>query len=153
VDDARGALVTPTRRALEVGLGLATAVVVAVTLLPTGRGWAWGAPLTELHWYSTGWDSPTAMLQLVGNLALLAPLAALAVFRWPALAAPHRLVGAAVLVGAGIELLQWTLPLGRVVSPLDALLNATGAVLTGLVVAGLRTSAGAGAAVVEARRR
>jgi hypothetical protein len=153
VDDARGALVTPTRRALEVGLGLATLVVVALTLLPAGRGWSWGAPLSELHWYATGWDSPTAMLQLVGNLALLAPLAALAVFRWPALAAPHRLVGAAVLVGAGIELLQWTLPLGRVVSPLDALLNATGAVLTGLVVAGLRTSAEVGTAVVGPRRR
>jgi hypothetical protein len=34
-------------------------------------------------------------------------------------------------------LLQWTLPLGRVVSPVDALLNATGAVITGLVVARL----------------
>ena len=135
---------TPTRRALDVGLGLATAVVVALTLLPAGRGWAWGAPLSELHWYATGWDSPAAMLQLVGNLALLAPLAALAVLRWPALAAPHRLVGAAVLAGAGIEVLQRTLPLGRVVSPLDALLNATGAVLTGLVVAGLLTAAPAG---------
>jgi hypothetical protein len=34
-------------------------------------------------------------------------------------------------------LLQWTLPLGRVVSPVDALLNATGAVITGLAVARL----------------
>jgi glycopeptide antibiotics resistance protein len=132
--------VTPTRRALDVGLVLATAVVVALTLLPAGRGWSWGAPLSELQWYASGLDSPTAMLQLVGNVALLAPLAALAVVRWPALTAPHRLVGAAVLVGAGIELLQWALPLGRVVSPLDALLNATGAVLTGLAVAALRTS-------------
>jgi glycopeptide antibiotics resistance protein len=92
------------------------------------------------------------MLQLVGNLALLAPLAALAVVRWPVLAAPHRLVGAAVLVGAGIELLQWALPLGRVVSPLDALLNATGAVLTGLAVAVLRASSGTRTAVVRSSR-
>jgi glycopeptide antibiotics resistance protein len=99
-----------------------------------------GAPLTELHWYATGWDSQTAMLQLIGNLALLAPLAALAVFRWPALATPYPLVAAAVAVAAGIELLQWALPLGRVVSPVDALLNATGAVLIGLAVAALRTS-------------
>jgi glycopeptide antibiotics resistance protein len=128
----------PTRRALDAGLAGAAAVVAALTLLPDGRGWSWGAPLSELQWYATGWDSPTAMLQLFGNLALLAPLAALAVFRWPELATPRRLVAAAVPVGAGIELLQWALPLGRVVSPLDALLNATGAVLTGLVVAGLR---------------
>jgi hypothetical protein len=41
-------------------------------------------------------------------------------------------------VGAGIELLQWALPLGRVVSPLDAVLNATGAIATGLLVAHVR---------------
>jgi hypothetical protein len=140
VGGARGGLVTPSRRALDAGLGLAALVVAALTLLPTGRGWAWGAPLTELQWYANGWDSQTAMLQLVGNLALLAPLAALAVVRWPALATPYRLLGAAVPVAAGIELLQWVLPLGRVVSPVDALLNATGAVLTGLAVAALRTS-------------
>jgi glycopeptide antibiotics resistance protein len=80
------------------------------------------------------------MLQLIGNLALLAPLAALAVSRWPALATPYPLVAAAVAVAAGIELLQWALPLGRVVSPVNALLNATGAVLIGLAVAALRTS-------------
>jgi hypothetical protein len=36
--------------------------------------------------------------------------------------------------GRGIELLQWALPLGRVVSPVDAALNATGAVVAGLLV-------------------
>jgi glycopeptide antibiotics resistance protein len=127
---------------MDAALGLALAGVALLTLLPTGRGWAWGAPLSELQWYATGWSSETAKLQLFGNLALLAPLAALAVFRWPELAAPRRLISAAVGVAAGIELLQWTLPLGRVVSPVDALLNATGAVLTGLVVAGLRTASG-----------
>jgi hypothetical protein len=30
----------PTRRALDVGLGLATALVAVLTLLPTGHGWA-----------------------------------------------------------------------------------------------------------------
>ena len=33
------------------------------------------------------------------------------------------------------NLLQWALPLGRVVSPIDATLNATGALAGGLVVA------------------
>ncbi|HET6391670.1 MAG TPA: VanZ family protein [Blastococcus sp.] len=140
MDDARGGVVTPTRRALDVGLGLAMAVVVALTLLPDGNGWTWGAPLTELRWYATGLDSTATVLQLVGNLLLLAPLAVLAVLRWPALRAPGRLVLASGATAAAIELLQWLLPLGRVVSPLDALLNATGAVLTGLVVAGVHTS-------------
>ncbi len=142
MDDPRGGVVMPARRALDAGLGLAAAVVAALTLLPAGDGWAWGAPLSELRWYATGWDSQTAMLQLAGNVVLLAPVAALAVLRWPALAAPQRLVLAAVVVAGGIELLQWGLPLGRVVSPVDALLNAIGAVDTGLAVAALRAAPG-----------
>jgi glycopeptide antibiotics resistance protein len=122
---------------LDAGLAAALAAVALLTLLPTGQGWAWGAPVSELQWYASGLSSERAMLQLVGNLALLGPLAALAVLRWPSLTAPHRLAVASVAAGAAVELLQWTLPLGRVVSPLDALLNATGAVITGLVVARL----------------
>ncbi|MBW0117977.1 VanZ family protein [Pseudonocardia abyssalis] len=44
------------------------------------------------------------------------------------------------MAGAAIELLQWLLPLGRVVSPVDALLNAAGAVLAGLLVVAARRS-------------
>ena len=78
---------------------------------------------------------------MTGNLALLGPLAVLAVLRWPALAAPRRLAGAAVAVAVGIELLQWALPLGRVVSPVDAALNATGALLAGAMAAHLSAPA------------
>ena len=131
---------TPSPRTLDRGLVLAVALVALVTLLPTGSGWSWGAPVAELHWYATARTSGTAMLQLLGNLALLGPLTALAVLRWPALAAPSRLAGASVAVAVAVELLQWALPLGRVVSPVDALLNATGAVLTGLVVGRLSTA-------------
>ncbi len=97
-----------------------------------------GLPLVELRWYATGLDSGRTVLQLVGNVVLLVPLAALAVLRWPALSEPTRLVAASISMGAGIELLQWFLPLGRVVSPLDAVLNAVGAAVTGLLVARLR---------------
>ena len=38
-------------------------------------------------------------------------------------------------MSAGIETAQWALPLGRVVSPLDAVLNATGAIAGGLLTA------------------
>jgi VanZ family protein len=51
---------------------------------------------------------------------------------------PARLLPAAVLAGGTIEALQWALPLGRVVSPVDALLNASGAVVAGLLVAALQ---------------
>jgi hypothetical protein len=130
-----------TSRRLDAGLAVAAAIVAVLTLVPDGRGWAWGAPLTELRWYASGWDSTSTMLQFTGNLALLGPLAALAVLRWPHLASPRRLLAASLTLAAGIELLQWVLPLGRVVSPVDALLNATGAIVTGLLVLGMRERA------------
>jgi hypothetical protein len=130
--------VTADRRLLSAGLAGALAVVAVLTLLPAGSGWAWGSPLSELHWYVTGLDSRATLLQLVGNLGLLTAPAALAVLRWPALGRPGPLVAASLAAGTAIELLQWALPLGRVVSPLHALLNAVGAVLAGLLVARMR---------------
>ena len=120
-----------TRRRLDAALVAAGALVVLLTLLPSGGPTRWGAPVEELRWYVTGLSSEATMLQLTGNLALLGPLAVLAVLRWPALATPRRLAAAAIAVAVGIELLQWVLPLGRVVSPLDAVLNTVGALLAG----------------------
>ena len=132
---------TTGRRRLDLALAAAGTGVAAVTLLPTGRGWAWGSPAAELRWYASGLASGGTLVQLLGNLALLAVPAALAVLRWPALGTPRRLVCAGLATGCGIELLQWLLPLGRVVSPLDALLNATGAVVAGLGTARLLATA------------
>ena len=129
---------TPDRRLLSAALAVTLAVVAALTLLPQGDGWAWGSPASELHWYATGLDSSTTLLQLIGNLGLLTAPAVLAVLRWPALGRPGPLAAAALATGIGIELVQWALPLGRVVSPLDALLNAVGAVLAGLLAARMR---------------
>ena len=123
------------RTGLDAALGLAALAVAWLTLTPAGgSGWEWGAPLTELRWYATGLGSEATVLQLVGNLLLLAPLAVLALSRFPRLSTPPRLAALAVAAGTGIELLQWALPLGRVVSPVDAALNATGAVAAGSVV-------------------
>ena len=130
-DEAAG---TARRTTLTVLLGTALAAVAALTLVPTGTGWRWGAPTAELRWYVTGLGSEATMVQLVGNLALLAVPAALAVLRWPSLGRGARLVGVALAAGTTIELLQRVLPLGRVVSPLDAVLNAVGAIAAGLVV-------------------
>jgi glycopeptide antibiotics resistance protein len=113
--------------------GLVCSVLVAgvATLTPEGTGWRWGNPLTEVEWYATGFGSAATMVQLFGNLALLAGPAAFAVRIWPRLGRPAVLTAAAVAAGVSIETLQWLLAIGRVVSPIDALLNATGAVLAG----------------------
>ncbi len=131
---------TPPPRRVDAALVAAAALVAVLTLLPQGGSTAWGVPLDELRWYATGLSSEATLLQLTGNLALLGPLAVLAVLRWPALAAPRRLAGAAVAVAVGIEALQWALPLGRVVSPVDAALNTAGALLAGGMAALLSRS-------------
>ena len=115
-----------------------------LTLTPRGSGWSWGSPLVEVRWYLTGLDSTGTMLQLTGNLTLLAMPAALAVLRWPSLGRLRMLTGLSLAAGTGIEMLQRMLPLGRVVSPMDAVLNAAGAVAAGLVVAHLRAMTSAG---------
>jgi hypothetical protein len=131
----------PSRTALTVPLVAALAAVAAVTLVPEGSGWSWGAPPVELRWYATGLDSEATMLQLIGNLGLLVVPAALVVLLWPAAGRPARLAGLALAAGTAVELLQWALPLGRVVSPLDAALNAVGATAAGLIAAHVHGSA------------
>lgn len=132
------------RRWLDAGVLVALLVVAGLTLTSAGPGgWSWADPLVELRWYAAGWDDPGTVVQLVGNLLLLAPLAVLGVLRWPGLRSPGVLVATALLVGTTIEVLQWVLPLDRVVSPLDAVLNAAGAVVAGVLVAAvLRRRAG-----------
>ena len=126
---------TASPRRLDAALAAAAALVALLTLLPQGGVTAWGAPVDELRWYAGALTSEATLLQLTGNLVLLAPLAVLAVLRWPALATPRRLAAGAVGVAVGIELLQGLLPLGRVVSPVDAALNTVGALLAGGAVA------------------
>jgi hypothetical protein len=130
-----GTLGHPGHRAWTAAFAASLAVVAVLTLIPEGHGWAWGSPISELRWYLTGLGSPATMLQLTGNLSLLAVPSALAVLRWPALGRLPRLAGVSLAFGTGIELLQWALPLGRVVSPVDAVLNAIGALAAGLLVA------------------
>lgn len=121
-------------------LGFAASVVAVglITLTPRGTGWAWGSPLAEARWYRTGLDDPVTMLELAGNLLLLVVPFGLAAVRWPALGRIRLLAALALTAGCSIEFLQWALPIGRVVSPLDAILNATGAVGAGLTVAHAR---------------
>ncbi|MGQ7296414.1 VanZ family protein [Quadrisphaera sp. KR29] len=123
----------PHRLHVLVVLLLALAAAAALTLRPVGDGWAWGAPVVELRWYAQGLRSPGTVVQLVGNLFLLVPAAVAAVLLQPRLARLPLLVPSALATGLVIEVLQWWLPLGRVVSPVDATLNAAGALLAGLL--------------------
>ena len=121
------------RRAQWGALWASLCAVAIATLTPEGTGWAWGSPLTELRWYATGLGSSATVMQLVGNLVLLAVPAVFLVALRPALGRPRRLFTTMLGMGVGIELLQWALPLGRVVSPMDAVLNAAGATAAGLL--------------------
>ena len=125
-------------------LVVSLAAALQVTLAPVGRGWAWGSPSAELHWYVTGLDSAATRLQLLGNLGLLATPAVAVGLLWPRAARGPVLAVLAGAAAASIELLQWVLPLGRVVSPLDAALNALGAVAAGALAAALHPAARAG---------
>jgi hypothetical protein len=139
--------ITSVRPVLHVLLAAALAAVAVVTLTPEGTGWEWASPAAELGWYASGLDSPATLLQLIGNLGLFVVPAAFAVLLWPSLGRPQRLIAVALAAGAGVEALQWTLSLGRVVSPVDAGLNAAGAVAAGLLVAAvLRPTRALGAA-------
>jgi hypothetical protein len=132
--DVHGMLHLP-RRLLSFALVAALVLVALLTLMPEGSGWAWGSPTVELRWYITGLGSAPTLMQLVGNLLLLAPLSALAVLRWAPLRRFVPLAAGGLSTGTVIELLQRLLPIGRVVSPVDAVLNAGGAVMVGLLTA------------------
>ena len=82
----RGTRTRAIRPALQVALVPALAAVAAVTLTPTGEGWRWGDPLTELRWYVSGLGSETTLVQLLGNLALLTlPASAVTLYTDPTL--------------------------------------------------------------------
>lgn len=74
-----------------------------------------------------------AVVNIVGNLLVLAPLGLLAPMLWPRLGRPAALLAAAFAVSAGFELVQ--LFAGRSVDVDDVLLNTAGA---GLGLAALR---------------
>jgi glycopeptide antibiotics resistance protein len=76
-------------------------------------------PLRDLATMST--------FQVAGNLLLLAPLGFLAPVRFQALRSVPRVTALAAMCSVLIETAQYVLPLDRVSSVDDVLLNATGA--------------------------
>ncbi|MFS2291454.1 MAG: VanZ family protein [Actinomadura sp.] len=76
-------------------------------------------------------DRPTkdALLQLGGNLALLAPLGVLLPIVWTTLRGPIRLALLAGVLSLVIETIQGTLVMGRAFDIDDVILNTTGVVI------------------------
>jgi glycopeptide antibiotics resistance protein len=71
----------------------------------------------------------TLVVQLVGNLLVLAAFGAFLPMRFAVLARMHRVAAAAVGASTTIEVLQYALDLGRVSSIDDVLVNTVGALL------------------------
>jgi hypothetical protein len=114
----------------EVGLAYGTMPFVWMTMLPGARaGQAHGAvslvPLRDLATMST--------FQVVGNLLGLAALGFLAPLRLGARAPVLRVTALAAACSTLVEVAQYVLPLDRVSSVDDVLLNTTGAALAALV--------------------
>lgn len=70
-----------------------------------------------------------ALLQIGGNLALLAPLGVLLPIVWTSLRGPIRLTLLAGVLSLVIETIQGTLVMGRAFDIDDVILNATGVVI------------------------
>jgi hypothetical protein len=75
----------------------------------------------------------TAIVQVGGNLLVLAAFGAFLPVRFAALARPHRIAAASAGMSATIELLQYVLHLGRVSSVDDVLMNTAGATIGALL--------------------
>jgi glycopeptide antibiotics resistance protein len=113
----------------EVGIVYLTLPAVWLTMLPGARAGQDPArvslvPLRDLVTMSS--------FQVVGNLLLLAPLGFLVPVRFQSLASMPRVLAVAATGSMQIETAQYVLPLDRVASVDDLLLNTAGAGLAAL---------------------
>ncbi|MGP4016226.1 VanZ family protein [Saccharopolyspora sp. 5N708] len=118
----------PVRRSLaEVGAVVATSpwLWMVLTPRPGERGVAL-VPLRDLVDLLDG-RTATLIVQLVGNLLVLAAFGAFLPMRFAALARMRRVAVVAVGMSVTIEVLQYALDLGRVSSVDDVLVNTIGA--------------------------
>ncbi len=119
----------------EVGIVYGTVPWVWMTMLPDRGGGARArvslVPLRDLLTILAG-DPVTATAQVVGNLLVFAALGFLAPMRFAALASVPRILALAAGCSVLIETAQYVLPLHRVSSVDDVLLNTAGAGLAAL---------------------
>lgn len=110
---------------LDVGLAYGTLLPIWLTMLPGGNREISLIPFRDL--------ATMPPYQIVGNLMLLSALGFLAPVRYRVLASLPRTALLAMAVSCAIETAQYVLPIGRVASVDDVLLNTTGAALAAIV--------------------
>ena len=128
---------TVSRSVLDVAILLSALAALYLTILvPIPLG---DRPSRTLEWWPTEsvalFSQPTLLgwSQALANIVLLAPLGALAPLRFERLRPFRRLATAALLTSLGIEVAQLVLPLGRVSSVDDLLMNTMGGMAGAIV--------------------
>jgi glycopeptide antibiotics resistance protein len=125
-------------RFAKVGMVLGTLPWLVLVFVPTTAPTRLRpVPLRDLIEVLRG-DPRAAIIQVVGNLLVLAAYGFFAGRCWPARF--WTVMGVAAAVAVSIETLQYTLGLGRVASSDDVLLNTAGAALAFAI--GRRTTSG-----------
>lgn len=114
---------------LDAALVVALVGVLAVTLTPA-EGDMEGLPRVYLLPLIDVWQrlnsvrgGPTELVNVLGNLVLLAPLGFLAPLRFPSLDGLGRIVVAAAVLSTAIEITQYVLDTGRTADINDVLFN------------------------------
>jgi len=129
---ARGLPAATARRQAIAEVGMVAGTVpwlwMILTPLPA-RGEVKPVPLVDLVDQLTG-SPAVAFFQVVGNLLVFAAFGFFAPMRWRI--GPWVVVAMAAAASVTVEILQYTLDLGRVSSVDDVLLNAAGAGLASL---------------------
>lgn len=120
------ALAAATASALDVGILLVLAEVLALTTKPIHNSDASSLHLMPGSDIVTEFTGRGSLWQIAGNLLLLAPLGVLVPLRVPALRSIGRITALAFVVSVGLELAQHLLHSGRVTSTDDVLLNTLG---------------------------
>jgi hypothetical protein len=123
--------------ALDVAIVLSALPVLYLVLIPVPNpghdlvSLRPGAQILELIDPVT--SSQTLLWQLIGNVLLLAPLAALVPLRVRRLRSLARVTAAALLTSTSIEFVQWLMETGRVSATDDVILNTLGGTLGALL--------------------
>lgn len=110
---------------LEVGLAYGTAIPIWLTMLPGGNREISLVPFRDM--------ATMPPYEIVGNLLLLSAVGFLVPLRFRRLASVPRTALVAMAVSGAIETCQYLLPVGRVASVDDVILNTVGAAAAALV--------------------
>lgn len=118
------------RRISALALVLVALAITAVTLVPTaGAGGERALNFVPSHGLAWPWQSSIAMGNILGNIGLFVPLGFLLPLRFNRMAPIGRVILVAAAASVAIELLQYSLNLGRAADVNDLIFNMLGSAL------------------------